>query len=132
RSEPLREDALAGRWRAYDEAAIQEARKAGKTVFIDFTADWCITCKANETLVLHRTSTEALFDQYGAKLFKGDWTTGDPVITAALHRFGAEGVPLYVVLPADPSGEPIVLPTLLTSGIVEEALQQAASVRQPE
>ena len=63
-----------------------------------------------------------LFAAAGVATLKADWTRRDPEITRALASFGRSGVPLYVLYPADPTAEPVLLPSLLTSGIVLDAL----------
>ncbi|TBR36766.1 MULTISPECIES: protein-disulfide reductase DsbD family protein [Dyella] len=113
---------------------LAELRKAGTPVFVDMTADWCITCKANEHAVLNTADFRALLDRTGAVYMKGDWTNEDPAITAFLQQYHTPGVPLYVVFPADGS-EGRQLPTVLTSAMVREALEgagkSAASAQAP-
>ena len=87
------------------------------------TADWCVTCKANEKAVLSRDAFKAAMQQADAVFMQGDWTNVDPAITAFLEAHGAVGVPLYVVYPRG-GGEGRILPTLLTAGMVEDALRE--------
>jgi len=98
---------------------LAELRAQGKPVFINVTADWCITCKINERVALDKSFEDALAVNEVTYL-KGDWTNGDPEITALLARFGRAGVPLYAVFPRD--GAPIPLPQILTPSIVLDAL----------
>ncbi|MGB0134641.1 protein-disulfide reductase DsbD family protein, partial [Dokdonella sp.] len=98
----------------------------GRTVFVNMTADWCVTCKANEKNVLGGDGFKELLAESNAVYMKGDWTNVDPEITAFLQEHGAVGVPLYVVFHGK-EGPGDVLPTLLTDSIVEDAL----STRQP-
>ena len=100
-------------------AALQSE---GKSVFIDFTADWCLNCKYNERFVLDTAPVREALGRFAT--LKADWTRGDPKITAELKRLGRAGVPVYVVIPAD-GGEPEVLPELLTQRTVLDALQRA-------
>jgi thiol:disulfide interchange protein len=110
---------------AYSPEKLDELRKAGTPVFVDMTADWCVTCKANEHAVLSGDSFQALLKQTGTVYMKGDWTDENPTITAFLQQYHSPGVPLYVVFPK--SGAPgRQLPTVLTSSLVEEALTEAA------
>ena len=110
----------------WSRAAMQAARDAGKPVFVDMTADWCITCKVNEKAVLHTDAFRALLERTGTVYLVGDWTDQDPAISAYLDEFHSPGVPLYVVVPA--SGAPArKLPQLLTPGLMQEALEQAAA-----
>jgi thiol:disulfide interchange protein len=95
----------------------------GKNVFIDFTADWCITCKANERVVFSSDRVKDRFDELGFEMVKADWTNRNPEITRALESFGRNGVPLYVIY-SENLDEPMILPELLTPGIVLNALDQ--------
>jgi thiol:disulfide interchange protein DsbD len=111
---------------AFTPAKLAELRKAGTPVFVDMTADWCVTCKANEHAVLDTDAFRDLLKKTGAVYMKGDWTNEDPAITAFLQEYHSPGVPLYVVFPKD-GGTGNRLPTVLTSSLVEDALTKAAS-----
>jgi thiol:disulfide interchange protein len=102
-------------------ARVAELRAAGRTVFVNFTADWCITCKANERIALNSTRVQEAMRQRNVAWLTADWTREDPAITAELARFGRNGVPLYLVYVQ--GGEPTVLPQLLTPDLIIEALQ---------
>lgn len=117
------------KWQAYSEENIQQAQDAGQAVFIDFTADWCVTCKANEFLVIETASVAQSIEKQGILPIKADWTTGDPEITTAIKRYGGEGVPLYVLLPGDPSAPPVVFPSLLTASRLINAFEQVSISR---
>ena len=108
-----------GDWKPFSEALLDEALKAKKPVFIDFTAAWCLSCKVNETLVLSKTSVLEKFQNMGVLKLKGDWTSRNPVISKALEGYGRLGVPLYVVY--NRNSEPIFLPQILTESMVLEA-----------
>ena len=108
---------------AYSSDKLAALRADGRTVFVNMTADWCVTCKANEKAVLGTDHFADLLKQSNAVYMKGDWTNVDPEITAFLQAHGAVGVPLYVVFRGN-QGNGQVLPTVLTSGIVENALAQ--------
>ena len=108
---------------AYSSNKLAALRADGRTVFVNMTADWCVTCKANEKAVLGTDHFADLLTQSNAVYMKGDWTNVDPEITAFLQAHGAVGVPLYVVFRGN-EGNGQVLPTVLTSGIVENALAQ--------
>jgi thiol:disulfide interchange protein len=109
---------------AYSADALAQLRRDGRPVFVNMTADWCVTCKANEKTVLSQDGFREALDAAGAVYMKGDWTDVDPAITAFLESHGAVGVPLYVVYPAQ--GDPVVLPTVLTLSAVQDALAAAA------
>ncbi len=110
---------------AYSAQRLAELRSEGRVVFVNMTADWCVSCKVNEKVVLSQDAFKDAMRAANAVYMKGDWTNVDPAITAFLESHGAVGVPLYVVYPADGSKE-TVLPTILTAGIVEDALRQAS------
>jgi thiol:disulfide interchange protein DsbD len=105
---------------------VQNELAQGHSVFVDFTAAWCITCKFNEASVLESTAVKSAFARFGIVKMKADWTNADPVITKTLKQFGRVGVPLYVLYPATAPTQPIVLPELLTQELVLNHLQSAA------
>ncbi len=107
-------------WESYSDARLQELQRSDKPVFVDLSAAWCLTCILNEKVALDGDMTAELHRR-GIVLLKGDWTNQDPAITALLASFGRNGVPLYVYYP--PGGKPpVVLPQVLTSGEVTEAI----------
>jgi thiol:disulfide interchange protein DsbD len=108
----------------YSAAKLAALRAEGRVVFVDMTADWCVTCKANEKAVLSREGFRASMRQADAVFMQGDWTNVDPAITQFLEAHQAVGVPLYVVFPGD-GGEGEVLPTVLTQELVAKALARA-------
>ncbi|HSJ62565.1 MAG TPA: thioredoxin family protein [Gemmatimonadaceae bacterium] len=124
---PAGGDVAAVEWETWSAAAVEEHRSAGRAVFVDFTAAWCISCQVNERVALEAASVRRVFAERDVALLKADWTRRDPAITSALASFGRSGVPLYVYYPADPSAEPIVLPALLTPNIVLETLEKESS-----
>lgn len=81
---------------AFSEASLAEARASGKPVFVWFTADWCVTCKVNESVAIEREEVRAAFEQAGVITMVGDWTVRDEAITRFLTAQGAAGVPLYL------------------------------------
>jgi thiol:disulfide interchange protein DsbD len=110
---------------AYTPEKLAELRKAGTPVFVDMTADWCVTCKANEHAVLNTDAFRALLKRTGAVYMKGDWTDVNPTIASFLQQYHSPGVPLYVVFPKN-GGDGRKLSTVLTSSLVEQALTEAA------
>jgi thiol:disulfide interchange protein len=104
----------------YSKAKLDELRAAGKPVFIDATAAWCITCQVNAHVAIHTARTMQAFKEHGITLMIADWTRQNEEITQFLASFGYQGVPLYVFYPA--KGEPKILPQLLTEETVMEAL----------
>lgn len=110
-------------WRPYSSAALEEALATGQPVFVDFTAEWCLSCKVNERVALAAGSTRALFRDRNVIALKADWTARDPEITRALESFGRSGVPLYVYYPPGKKDSPVVLPEVITPGIVRKAIE---------
>lgn len=106
---------------AWSPAKVEALRAEGRTIFVDFTADWCLTCKLNERVALKSDKVQQGFRDRGVVFLKGDWTRNDPAITAVLEHFQRPGVPLYLVYVK--GGEPKVLPQLLTPEIVLEAIE---------
>lgn len=97
----------------FSQAGLAEARASGRPVFAYFTADWCLSCKVNESTSIERESTRAAFEKAGVVVLVGDWTRRDPAITAFLTEQGVAGVPLYLWYPAG-GGQPRQLPQVLT------------------
>ena len=110
---------------AFSEQALADLRAQGRVVFVNMTADWCVSCKANEKAVFARDGFRAAMDAANAVYMVGDYTDVDPAITAYLQRHQAVGVPLYVVYPRN-GGEGRILPVIVTPGLVADALAQAA------
>ena len=110
---------------AYSEQALAGLRAQQRVVFVNMTADWCVSCKVNEKAVFARDGFRRALAAANAAYMVGDYTDVDPTITAFLERHHAVGVPLYVVYPRS-GGEGEVLPTLLTPALVEDALRRAA------
>lgn len=105
-------------WSATRVAAL---RAEGRPVLVNLTAAWCITCKVNDRVALETEATRGLMAAGGVAYLKGDWTRGDPAITALLRDHGREGVPLYLFYPAG-GAAPVLLPQVLTEGILRRAL----------
>jgi thiol:disulfide interchange protein len=116
---------LRGDWQGFTPERLQAELEQGHTVFVDFTAAWCLTCKFNEANVLESQDVREAFQRRGIVKMKADWTNGDPVITKLLQQFGRPGVPLYVLYPRK-NEEPIVFPELLTKSMVLEKLETVA------
>jgi DsbC/DsbD-like thiol-disulfide interchange protein/cytochrome c biogenesis protein CcdA len=100
----------------WSEARVAEHVAQGHPVFVYFTADWCLTCKANEVAAIDRAEVRAAFRQAGVQVLVGDWTNGDPAITRFLESRGRAGVPLYLWY--RPGAEPEELPQVLTPGML--------------
>lgn len=108
-------------WRKFTPEAVEALRAQGRAVFIDFTADWCITCKVNERVALSKPEVATAFAEKGVVALKADWTNSDEMVTKALEGYGRNSIPLYVYYPAG-GAEYKLLPQVLTPGVVVGAL----------
>ncbi len=109
-------------WQEWSPEAVQSALAAGKDVFVDFTADWCLTCKVNEAVTLKHASVVKLFDDGRLVPMKADWTHKDERITSVLKSLGRSGVPVYLFYRAADPENPVVLPEVLTPDLVANTL----------
>jgi len=112
-----------GRWQVYSPELVASLRAEGRPVFINLTADWCLTCLANERIALHTQAVEQTFDELNVATIKGDWTNTDPKITELLQEYGRSGVPLYLWFPANHTEKAIILPQLLTQNLLINVLK---------
>lgn len=119
--EPGTETQSAGDIQAYSEENLSALLADGETVFAYFTAEWCITCKVNEQVALFTDETQALFANKGIRMLKGDWTNRNAEIANLLADYGRAGVPLYLLF-ANGSSEAVILPEILTPGIIADAV----------
>lgn len=109
-------------WVAYSEEELQRLLREGKSVFVDFTADWCITCKFNMRTAIDTPVVRAAFAKLGIVPMLADWTNSNPEITRKLAQFDRVGVPFYLFYPPGRVNDPVVLPELLTEQIVLRAV----------
>jgi thiol:disulfide interchange protein DsbD len=122
----LKESADGIDWQRWSPEAVAKARSEGRPVIVDFTADWCLTCQANKKTSIEIPSVRAKLKDSNAVALLGDYTHFPENISAELNRFNRAGVPLVLVYPKNPEAQPIVLPEILTPGIVLDALDRAA------
>ena len=118
----MQEQMTADGWYRYSPALIEEFAKAKRTIFIDATADWCLTCKTNEAAVLNRDEFRRAMDSLNVALVKADWTRETPEVNALLRSMGKSGVPAYAIYPAGDASKQIVLPELLTTAAIVEKI----------
>ena len=111
-------------WIPYSSQGLSALRAEGKPVLLDFTASWCLTCQFNERTAIDTAAVRQLLKEKGITAMKGDWTSADPTITAALKSFDRVGVPLVVYYPPGNEGKPLILPELLTERLVIDALKK--------
>jgi len=112
-------------WVPYSRAALATAQAEGKTVLVDFTAQWCLTCKTNSKLAINREKVRQRVAKYDVVTLLADWTDRNDTIKEALRALGSQSMPLLVIYPADKSREVILLPDLLTQQKVLDALDKA-------
>jgi thiol:disulfide interchange protein len=115
--------ATSSRWQAYNPELVASLRAQGQPIFINLTADWCLTCLANEKIALHTEAVEKTFDELNVATIKGDWTNTDPSITALLQEYGRSGVPLYLWFPANSTEKATILPQLLSQDLLLKVLK---------
>ncbi|WP_404973150.1 protein-disulfide reductase DsbD family protein [Vibrio campbellii] len=119
---PLPEDLA---WEKLSNEAIADHVKNGRVVFVDVTADWCVTCKANKIGVIWQDPVYSLLQSPNVATLKGDWTHPNGSVTDFLRAHGRFGVPFNIVYgPAAPEGIP--LPVILTDDVVVKAIEQAS------
>ena len=117
-------DASHAGWQRFDPDAVAAELRAGRPVFVDFTAAWCLTCAVNERTVIASSRVQDELARRGFALFKADWTLRDEAIRRELARFGRAGVPLYVVYDPETPDAPRVLSELLTIDGLLDALRE--------
>jgi thiol:disulfide interchange protein DsbD len=112
-------------WRKWSPEAVEQARKDGHPVLVDFTADTCLNCQVNKITSLEIEQTRKKLKEIDAVAFLADFTDEDRAIARELQRYERAGVPLVLVYPKDPNKPAIVLPAVLAPSIVLDALDQA-------
>jgi thiol:disulfide interchange protein DsbD len=121
----LRDSANGIAWQPWTPEAVAAARAAGRPVLVDFTADWCLTCQVNRKTSIEVPSVQKKLKDLNAVALVGDYTHFPDAITAELNHYQRAGVPLVLVYPKDAEAQAIVLPAILTPGIVLDALDRA-------
>ena len=111
-------------WQVFDEAKLDKLRAENALVFVDITADWCLTCKANKSLVLDTAPAKALFDDYDVTLLRADWTRPDAAIARFLASYDRFGIPFNIIYGASAEQE-VILPEIFTLSDLKKALETA-------
>ena len=119
-------------WQPYSPQALAIARAQGKTVMVDFTADWCLTCKTNLKLAINREEVKQVVLENDVVTLVADWTDKNDMIKDALLELNSQSIPLLAIYPGDPSREVQVLPDLLSKSQVLEALAEAGPSLDPK
>lgn len=110
-------------WTNYTTETLKELRAQGTPVFVDLTADWCLTCKVNERVALDTSKVQSFAQTNNITMLRGDWTRQDPDISKLLAKYGRNGVPLYLMYPADNTLDAKVLPQILSENMVLTAME---------
>lgn len=114
-------------WEKYSNERFKQLRQDGQPIFIDFTAAWCLSCQVNEKVAFSSKEVQDKFSSLGIIPLKADWTHRSEEITKALAKYGRNSVPLYVLYSSGQQVDPVLLPEILTPGIVLEALTKIES-----
>ena len=117
-------------WEPFTPQLVEAYRAQGKPVFVDFTASWCLSCQVNERVVLNREDVQKRLRDSGIALVRADWTRHDEMIAQTLAGLGRSGVPTYVLYPGTAGAAPQILPEVLTSGIIFDALDELKQTKQ--
>jgi thiol:disulfide interchange protein DsbD len=112
-------------WVPYSPEVLAHFRAQNRLIFLDFTADWCLTCKANERLVIDTRKIRELFADRQVVTMIADYTDQDPEMTAFINSWERAGVPMYLVYPGERDG--ILLPETITKSMVIDAVESAAA-----
>jgi thiol:disulfide interchange protein DsbD len=110
-------------WESFTPDYLEQLKQEGKAVFLDFTAAWCLSCQVNERLAFSSEEVQNKFEELNIVALKADWTSRNETITKALASYGRNSVPLYVFYPGGNNQQPVILPEIITPGIVLDALE---------
>jgi thiol:disulfide interchange protein DsbD len=123
---PEGSDAPPQGWLAWKPGIEAELRAQGRPVFVDYTADWCLTCLANDKAVLSTDTVRTAAQVHGVAMVRADWTRKSSDIRDALALLGRASIPVYVVYPPDPAAPGEVLPTTITPSTIVDAFTRAS------
>jgi thiol:disulfide interchange protein DsbD len=122
-AQQARRDETAINWLDYSPELMDKLAQEGKTVFLDFTAKWCINCQINERVALSNREVVDKFRELGVVAVKADWTRFDGRVTRALAELGKNSIPVYVIYSGENHRNRKVLPEIITPAMVLEALE---------
>jgi thiol:disulfide interchange protein len=117
-------------WEDFDPQLVERALACNRPVFLDFTADWCANCKTNEQLFIETARIREDLGKTGILPVKVDFTSESEVIEQWIEKLGRAGIPIYVIL--TPDGERDLLPEVITTDLLSQALQRASKAHPPE
>jgi thiol:disulfide interchange protein len=116
-------------WQPFSRARLAELRQRGATVMVDFSADWCLTCKYNLNFAIETPRVKRALSDSQIVPMLADWTDGSPEIKAMLESLDSKSIPVLAFFPAEqpglPAPAPIVLRDLVTEAQVLAAIQDA-------
>jgi thiol:disulfide interchange protein len=112
-------------WQPFSPAELARLRESGNTVLVDFTADWCLTCKANLLLAIETDEVRTAIQNNQIVPLLADYTKSSPEITNALESLQSRSIPLLAIYPADRPDQPIVLRDVITQKQLLDAIEQA-------
>ena len=115
-------------WQPFTRKILEESIAAEKTVLVDFTADWCLTCKTLEKMVLNTSEVRAVVDANGIVALHADWTHGAEEVTDMLDALGSKQVPVLAIFPAGAPNRPTVLRGGYTKQTLLDALKKARGI----
>ncbi len=116
-------------WQAFDGAKLKSELRQGRTVFVDFTADWCLACKSNKKLAYNTADTLERVKKHNIVTMKADWTDGSPAIEEWLTAFDSVSIPLAIIFPGDDPLHPIVLRDIVVKNELLRKLDEAVEVK---
>ena len=118
-------------WKPFKGNVVDAELKSGRTVMIDFTAQWCVTCKTVKKFALNTEETLAIVNQHDVVTLKADWTDGSPEVTKWLKSFGSESIPVLLIFPGNDPTHPIMLRDVYSKRTLLQKLGQAVEVKPP-
>jgi thiol:disulfide interchange protein len=116
-------------WQAFDGAKLKSELRQGRTVFVDFTADWCLACKSNKKLAYNTADTLERVKKHNIVTMKADWTDESPAIKEWLDAFDSVSIPLAVIFPGDDPQHPIVLRDIVVKNDLLRKLDEAVEIK---